>query len=275
MVLQELRAARAVSGMLENGQLRKWDLPYSTYAEMENKEIELHNEKVQKQNAKNAAKRKQQAIIAQRAAEKPAPAAEKGAKIGEETVFHDVDAANNGAEEPNAKLHAKYPKEFNGCRYTHGGKYETKTAFVTYGASKNTEKAWKCDSAGHDPHKGRYRQLVEYRTTTYLSKDGKEIPDTWGKVYFCDTTKSENKKYGNRNFWAMEVYEMWTVGGVDKVCSGGGGRVAIAFTEALDPSEIEPNAWIECPNEQRYIPYSNGNKAGGVPKFHFFDPPWN
>lgn len=44
MVLQELRAARAVSGMLESGQLRKWDLPYSTYVEMENKEIGVHNE---------------------------------------------------------------------------------------------------------------------------------------------------------------------------------------------------------------------------------------
>lgn len=53
--------------------------------------------KVLKQNTKNAAKRKQQAAMAQRAAEKPAPAAKKGAKKGEETVFHDVDTANDAS----------------------------------------------------------------------------------------------------------------------------------------------------------------------------------
>lgn len=45
-------------------------------------------------------------------------------------------SAGQGAEDPNAKLHAKYPKEFNGCRYTDGGNSNVKTAFVTYGASK-------------------------------------------------------------------------------------------------------------------------------------------
>lgn len=140
--------------------------------------------------------------------------------------------------------------------------------------TRNTEIAWKCKSTAHDPHKGRYRQEVVYKPTTYLSKSGKEIPDTWGKVHFCDISTRENKKYGKRNFWALETYEMTTIGGVDKVSAACGGRVAIAFSEALDPSEIEPNAWIECPNEQRYVPYLNDTKAGGVPKFHFFDPPW-